>query len=504
MAKRQTAAPSLGERDRLQQFGLQLLENGVKSHDTGDVILSLYGIGLSVNDDALHLITNAIQSSGSATHFAPDPAIQLTAVQLLAHFDTEESNALLCSMLKSDIPLIYLEALQAIATRQLPSAYAHIEALSVKIDPSFRPFIPELLALDGSPASLQMLRRLLRDRDPFVRVEAVHALGAIRQTDARSDVTPLLHDASPAVQEALIPITLQSHSKDALVAISLAVHGHDQPFVEQQAAQDNLFALTALGKMANPSAVLYEKMNSSDLQVRLNATLALLEKKDPACLPGLFELFIHGPNDLVFIEVPSPGKTLSYYKATPSASEQLKEAPFLFEVSLRLREQMLSKTLELPEEEFLQIAELLFHYRQYDLVPLLVRLLENLRSEKAIALLQQQSECLGSPLIRAYCNVALLRLNSEGPYCQRLIDFVKNHDSHDIIQARPLLPWKLRLENNPYTITFEERSRLLIEIYEALALSYKEEAIVALLEAIKTGNPHNRYLLAGLLIRAIN
>ncbi|MDB6081720.1 MAG: hypothetical protein JWO53_992 [Chlamydiia bacterium] len=498
--------PYLYHSKTLEKLAISLLEQGIQSSNKTDVELSLYGIGLAANEQAQSLLTEVLKSSY--------PELQLTAVQLLAGYNTDESYKLLEKALTSDYLIIRLEAIHALASKQLPSTYPQIEALYVKVDPEFRPFFPQLLALDGTTPSIQMLRRLVRDSNPWVRLEAIRAIGLLRRDDLLPDIKSQMHDLSPALQEACVnalgsfqersskPFLEKMMTSHDLTALVAAFYLSNEQYILKEAESGNLFAYKLLNKSENHTQFLLEKMQSPDLQERLNATTTLLMQKDRRCLEMLPMLFIQSSNDLVFEELSSPGKALSQYKATPSAQQNLKQAPFYFELSLRLREEWLIQAMELPEEDFLDLAQCIFHYQQHDLVPILVRLLENIRSEKAIALLKEQSERLGSPFIRTYAALALFRLNEEGPYAQKLLEWISKNQTHDLIQARPILPWKIRSEKSPYSLTLEERSRLLVEAYEALALSHKEESITALLNAIKSGNKHNRYLLAGLLMRA--
>ena len=57
--------------------------------------------------------------------------------------------------------------------------------------------------------------------------------------------------------------------------------------------------------------------------------------------------------------------------------------------------------------------------------------------------------------------------------------------------------------DSPYDLTPEDNSRLLIETYQSLAEKQADRSIDLLLEAMKDGNPKNRYVLAGLLLRAL-
>jgi HEAT repeat protein len=510
--------PYIIEGDLLKRLGLHLLETGMNSHDEKDILLSLYGIQLSGNEEALTLAQKLITCQY--------PELQLAAIQVLANYNTDEANQLLEQALKSDYLLIRLEAAFAIATKKLPTAYAQIESLMVKVEPDFRPAFPKLFAICANPASQQMLKRLLRDPDERVRLETVHAICEANLSDLLPDLKTLYSDNSPAIQESIaeaIGIFQDSSSKNVLEKLQKSHYSSTQlaaffaayestnkfgdnssrQYIEELALDGNCFAINLLGKMgASSKDILYKLMHCPDSSIAVNAAIALLELKDPRSIEGLQELFIQNPKDLIFEEMVSHGRTLSYYKLTPSASENIQRDNFLFELSLRLREQMLINSLELPEESFLQLAQIIFEKQQLDLVPTLIRLLENLRSEKAIALLKEQSERPGCPLIRAYANLALFRLHEEGPYFAKVNDWVKNNSKLAMIEMRPQLPWALRNEKNPYILSLEEQARLLLECSEALAQSRDREGLKTLLIAIRDGNPHNRYLLAGLLLQA--
>ena len=67
-----------------------------------------------------------------------------------------------------------------------------------------------------------------------------------------------------------------------------------------------------------------------------------------------------------------------------------------------------------------------------------------------------------------------------------------------------MLSWTDRKETEgSYILTPKETSRLLIETYETLVQSHKIEGVDILLTAIRLGHEKNRFLLAGLLLKAI-
>ena len=107
------------------------------------------------------------------------------------------------------------------------------------------------------------------------------------------------------------------------------------------------------------------------------------------------------------------------------------------------------------------------------------------------------------PLIRAYCNLALYRMGKEGPYGDYLKEWIDRNKNSEMIRFRPLIPMDKRLGDSPHELTPEDSSRLLIEAYQTLAEKQQGSSIEILLEAMRDGNPKNRYVLAGLLLRTL-
>ena len=71
------------------------------------------------------------------------------------------------------------------------------------------------------------------------------------------------------------------------------------------------------------------------------------------------------------------------------------------------------------------------------------------------------------------------------------------------IKLQPFLPWQSRIDLNNFTLSPEETSRLLIEMFYAFAQRQDEKSIDVLVEALKRGHQNNSYVLAGLLLRAM-
>jgi HEAT repeat protein len=271
--------------------------------------------------------------------------------------------------------------------------------------------------------------------------------------------------------------------------------------IEEMAQGSNLFAVAALGGISGTEPVLRKLLQSNQIQVKVNACLALLQRQDSACLPILKEILIHDPRDLCFDKVASIGGGLTAWKVVPSGRQNFQDDALAYELSLNMREEALEQALDLSERDFLQIASLLFEHQQNELVPTLAHLLENLQTPEAIALLQKYRQKAGAPLIRNYCTLALFSIGEEGSYGDQLTEWVLKQQKMELIRFRHYLPWEAR-EQSKYELTPEETSRLLVDTFEAFARVQNDKGIDVLLEAIANGNEKNKYALAGLLIRA--
>jgi hypothetical protein len=250
--------------------------------------------------------------------------------------------------------------------------------------------------------------------------------------------------------------------------------------------------------------VLAELQSSPHINVRLNATISLLFRRDPRCVKTLYEFLLSDSKDLGFQPTSSIGHSLMAWKAIPSLRQHQKQlAMDLSGITLQLRDQMLIGTLELPEEDFLSIAARVFEYRQLELVPVLVQLLENHATEGALRLLKKNAEFAGAPLIRMYCSLALFRLKQEGPYEKRLKNWITEAQKLEMVKFRPSVPWNMKNTLSTYELAPEESTRLLLECYEALSEQHDEQGIEIILKGIRNGHPKNRYALAGLLIRTL-
>lgn len=505
--------PYIFHEGTLEKLGQGLLEQGSKSRDPQDLLTCLYGVGISQDDTTLNIAANALAYD--------EPQLQLVAVSVLSSFDTEAASELISRAMKSNYIFVRLEAAYCLALRRSSNAYGQLASLMSKVDPELHELFPRLFAMEASLESQKMLKSLLYDRNEQVRRESILAVANFGRDDFLEDIRTLAKEPSFVQQEAcayalgmfgdeasreLLERLAASSSPSVRLAAYRSLHtlGCDKAktYIAQQAALGDCFAISLMGSLEGDDAVLVKLLAHEDVNVRTNAAMALLQRRDGRCLQGVADVLIDSHCDYTLQSIASHGASLRCWKVTASSSQHLAKHPQFFEVSHRAREQMLISALELPEDDFIDLAEAIFVSNQHDLVPLTVKLLENLRSEKAVNLLKSHEQRLGAPFIRAWCCLGLYRMHQEGPYAEKVLRIVEKHEDKEVFKARAVLPWKLRQEETRYQLTLEESCALLIESFEALALRQDAKGIEALLRAIRNGNPHNRYTLAGLLMRA--
>jgi HEAT repeat protein len=499
--------------EALQRMGLILLQKGIQTADPQVFMMTLFGAGLSGSAGALEILETGLSH--------PDPQIQLLALHFIAGFDDDRTGDLLNRAMSSDFLSTRMEAAFYLAQKKHPHAVGQIEGLMFRLPPIFKPYFPSFFALHGTSEATLALRRLIEDPDIQVRIESILNVAK----GGRDDFLPLLRKRLTHAQIAeleaaayavgalkdgassakLKKLALSSIDSVRLAAALALFHLGDRahiPAILEMAEKKNLFAIAALGEIEDSEKVLSELAESADLQVRINAAAALLQRRDPRCRAALSEILIEDGRGLAFHPFSSVGRTQMAIKAIPSAELRASDPTLNLGFSLAMREHYLREAIHLPEEHFLKLAQIIFAKQQNDLVPALIALLENLRTDGAVALLKEGAKKIASPLIRDYCHLALFRLNVEGPYEEYVSHWVMRQKHEELIRLRPLLPWKFRLEQSDYTLSPEETSRLLIESFLSIANRRDEKSIAFLLEAIQFSPPANRYALMGLLMRA--
>ncbi len=501
----------------LQQMGMIILDQGARSPDPETQLMSIYGSSIAGIAASIDILEAGITS--------PHPQTQMASIQFLGHLQDDRCEELLTKAMSSDYFFTRMEAAYQLSARKSRTAVGQIESLMYKVPPQMRFFFPQFFALIGTKDAIALLRHMMDDPFHPTRIEAI--LSAARF--GRDDLLPMIRSRAThlniAEQEAcataigylkdsrslpLLKTLAQSPSPNVKLAAkrSLYTLGDDTSKEETEllAKEGNLFAIAMLGDIPGSENLLFSMVSDPDLQIRFNAVFSLLKLKDPRVADSLLEFLIRDSRDLGFQPQNSLGNSLMAWKVIPSAQQHQKDSQNdLLTLSVSVREHMLRECLELSPSQFLSIANILFDTRQGDLIPLLISLMENLQTPEAIDLLTAKAQSAGAPLTRAYCNLALLRLKKGEQYKTAVLSWISTKKNTEMIRFRPMLPWNVRLSDkaSAFELTPEEYSRLLIECYQTIVMEHDAHSIDIVLDGLKSGHAKNRFVLAGLLIQAI-
>lgn len=508
---------TLGKHDFeiLQQMALILLEHGAHSQDREIQLLSIYGCGVASVSSSLDVLEAGIKSNHAET--------QIASIQYLGRLQDDRSDELLVKAMSSEFFFARMEAAFHLASRKHRSSVGQIESLMYRIPPQARFFFPQFFALIGTSDAIAILRHLIEDTYASVRVESLLSCARFGRDDLLPSVRNCITHLNVAEQESAcyaigilkdskslnkLKLLLNSSSSNVKLAAAKALYLlgdlETKEIVFDAAKKGDLFAISILAEIPEGKDLLASLCKHSDLTIRLNAGISLIKHHDPRCIDVLLEIFLRDSRDMGFIPSLSLGKTMLAFKPLFSSGQRPKDTFFDVEgLSFSLRQQILEETIHLPEESFLKIANFIFESKQNELIPFLILSLENLQTSKSIALLKEKSEEAGAPLLRAYCNLSLFRMRQEGHYKERLNDWILRHKDSEMIRFRPLVPMDQRLINSPYDLTPEDSSRLLVDSYQTLADTHDESSVNLLLKVLRDGNPKNRFVLAGLLLRTL-
>src|SRR3989344_8236473 len=261
----------------LQQMGLIMLQKGIQTTDPQVYLMTLFGAGISGSSGALEILAKGLDH--------PDPQIQLLSLHFIAQFEDDRSHDLLNRAMSSDFLSTRMEAAFYLAQRKHPHAVGQIEGLMYRLPPVFKPYFPSFFAILGTNDATAVLRRLIEDADPQVRVESILNIAKTGRDDflpmlrkrlthshvAEVEATPfaigLLKDSSsmPKLKKWAVSSTESIRLAAAMALLNLG----DRSFVPamiEMAKKRNLFAIFCLGGVADSENVLAELVQSNDLQ----------------------------------------------------------------------------------------------------------------------------------------------------------------------------------------------------------------------------------------------
>ena len=122
----------------------------------------------------------------------PRPGVHARAVRFLFRFKSDEASEAAARALEAPSPEVRREAAYALGRRAYPAARARLELLVNDPDTLTRSFVARAPGAIGSPESLPPLLEALLDQQPWVRTNAVVAVGRIATKDAHAIERPEL------------------------------------------------------------------------------------------------------------------------------------------------------------------------------------------------------------------------------------------------------------------------------------------------------------------------
>ena len=503
----------IADLETLQQMCYILMKKGIDTNDIETQLLSIFGSGIAQSKHSLEIIEKGLQSN--------DAQVQLVALHFLSQYPEDRVDNLLIQAMSSDYLQIRVEAAYILASRKHPSAVGQIESLMQKLPYFFRPYFPKLFAISGTAEATASLKKLMSDPYPITRVQAIISAALTNRDDLIDLIRKAASHTNIAEQEIsafALGILKDSKSYKVLKHLSkspdqnvrLAAYKSLYSLgetsygdkIKKMALGLNVFAINALAEVENSENTLLVLCKSTNFQVRINAMLSLLKRKDSRCVGFLKEFFVSDTKDIAYQISHSLGYAHSAIKPISSSSQRLKDPTLDLSLSLNLKQAYLREVLELEEGALLEVARFIFSNSQNNLVPLLVSLLENKQSPATILLLKEYTKKAGAPFIRDYCHLALFRMNEGKEHEAYIRGWLLRQNHNELIRLQPYLSFSVRPEKTKYDLDTDEKSRLLIDIYLSLASKQDEMSIYSVLNAMKKGNPKNCYVLAGILILA--
>lgn len=501
----------------LEQVGQIILNKGAVASDEQTQLLSMYGASISASKEMRELFSHGMQSK--------NPSTQLATINFLRHNHNDWAVDLLLKAFSSPYPVIRLEAAMALCQKKAHRTTGIIYNLMERFPPVYHGMFANLFAMMGCQESLSILKKLINHKVTHVRIAAILAVANFGRDDFMDQIKKGVNHAAAVEKEACVYALghfqdfsslklFSSLAKDpdsslALCSAEALMNLGDEKGsarIISEARKKNPFAILMLKNIEQSDHLLETLVKDPDPTIRLNACLALLEKRNPACVNGVMDILTEKTSDLGFTAVRSQTGALVSWKPIASCtqvSKKLKQN--LPMVTQYFKEQTLASALELPKNHFLAIAQHVLNEDNNTLIPATIHLLEQMGGEEVTTVLEKQANKVGCPFNRTYAHLSLYRQNVHSDYHKKqLIQWIKMQRSHEMIEFKPMPTLEdTHLLEHEYQLSPKETSLLLIETLDALATRHDKEGIDLIINLIKHGHEKNRYLLAGLLMKCI-
>ena len=266
------------------------------------------------------------------------------------------------------------------------------------------------------------------------------------------------------------------------------------------------FAIGALAHLEGTSKTLHEIYYSDDNNLRINSAMALLEKKDPLCVPVIKDIITLDSNVFYIEPFSSPGRMYTALRLKPLSSLPNKEMiPMVKAQTMQIQNQIFSRTIDLPRKRFMAIIDDIFAKKRNNLIPTAISLMENFDDDEARAYLSKKATTPGAPFIRTSCHLSLWKSTKKQIHKDAITSWIKEFGKHEMISLSQKNTKKdeKKTQISEYELSLEEKSHLLIMAFLNISFSHEKAGLDCILDAMINGHEKNRVPLAGVLLKTI-
>jgi HEAT repeat protein len=500
----------------LREMSLMIVENGISKGTEIDSLLSLIAMEIAGEDNFSHHLSKLIHSN-----YFP---VQAKTLSLLRRIDNEYSDQLIKSCLSSNFIMLRLEALSILVQKHHNTAIGQVEALMNMVHKAYHPVFVDFYALSGTKYAISVLKKMMSDSDLNLGLATIIAAKNYRIEELIPNLRNSLTHTSSIIQESAantlgafhdshaiskLEATLKSKHEETRLSALFALYNMGQKKrkdeIIQLAKKGNLFAISILPKIEGSEKTLHEIYYSDDNELRINSAIALLEQKDPLCLPVIKDLITLDTGAFYLQAVPSPGRAFTSIKLLPLAGLNKQMIAPAQGGTAQMQAGLFAKCIDLPREKFMHVVDDIFRMKRNSLVPVAISLLENFNDEASIAYLLKKSSTPGAPFIRTSCHLSLWKSTHKEIHKTAINSWLKKYGKHEMITVSQK---KSSKNNDEYSLTgyelsLEEKSHLLIGSFLNLAASREKCGLDSILDAMIDGHEKNRIPLAGVLLKTI-
>lgn len=439
-----------------------------------------------------------------------DLPMLMTLLQLSSMFPDKVTERAIAQGIHSPILPLRIAAIEASMMQSPEKALAHIESLNVKLPgelygrlmpmissiPSAKkekllrqalasPIAPirqgALIALqmNPSPSFHFTLLSLLSHPDPYTVEGAVGALIAMKNLQIRPNAFyPLIHHSSPHVQLVAAQAILSFNEETG------------KEIIEKLAQEENPFAIS----LSNDTHLLEKLTYSPNKSTQVNALIRLIQLKEKRALPKLFAYFLGKESYIAILPTTSPTRALSAWKlkTQPSGEETL--------LSYKIKDALIEEcSIFLSDIEFIHLTKQVLNSRSNRYLATCIQMVQNYHTTRSSDFLREVQQIPGHPHARALATLALFQNEGKEEDRQLLLRYLKG----SMIQEKLSLAPSLEMPDTRFYLPADEFSKFYLALFEYLVEVGDQETLPLLSNALIHGHPHNRPILAGLILRAL-